>query len=274
MTSREPRVSRSLPRARKRFGQHFLEPAWVTKVLDALLIQPTDRFVEVGPGRGALTAPLASRAAEVVAIEIDRDLAAHLARTAPPTVRIVEADVLHVEFAAAIGPMPAPVRLVGNLPYNVSAPILFKLFRESRGGMLLTDATVMLQHEVAQRLVAGPDDRDYGVLSVFRALHATARPLLALPPGAFRPPPRVHSAVVQLRFHPPPVDVGRPAVFEALVRGAFMHRRKTLLNAVRQAADQLGSEAAALIDRAGIDPTLRPGELSLADFAALSRAVL
>jgi 16S rRNA (adenine1518-N6/adenine1519-N6)-dimethyltransferase len=263
----------TLPSARKRFGQHFLQPEWVAKLVAALAVDPEDRFLEIGPGRGALTRPLAARAASVVAVEIDRDLAAHLADTSAPNVRVVEADFLEWNLGPELA-AEAPVRAVGNLPYNVAAPILFKLFHESRGGRVMSDAVVMLQKEMAERLVAAPGTPDYGVISVYAALHATTQPLLTLPPGAFRPPPKVQSAVVRLRFHPPPIDIGRPDLFEALVRGTFTKRRKMLLNAVAPVASALGWDAAALIARAGLSRSARPGELSLADFAALSRAVL
>ena len=138
----------------------------------------------------------------------------------------------------------------------------------------MRDATVMLQREVADRMLAAPGTPEYGVLSIYTALHADAARLLTLPPGAFRPPPQVTSSVIGLRFRPPPVDIGPPGAFDALVRGTFGQRRKTLLNALRPVAGQLAREPAALIERAGLDPRLRPGDLSLADFAALARAVL
>lgn len=273
MTGRTTRPG--LPRPRKRFGQHFLEPAWVAKLVDALDARATDRFIEIGPGRGALTLPLAARVTELVAVELDRDLAAHLAATAGPPVRVVAADFLDVDILSLVAPAVGPHRVVGNLPYNVSAPILFKLFAAAVGGQVLSDATVMLQKEVADRLLAPPDTAEYGVLSVYAGLHAEVARVLALPPGAFRPPPKVHSAVVRLRFRPFTVDIGTDsAVFDAVVRGSFAHRRKKLANALHFVADRLGQDPAALIARAGVDPGRRPGELTLADFAALARAVL
>ncbi len=270
-----PTARSGLPRPRKRFGQHFLEPAWVAKLVDALDARPTDRFIEIGPGRGALTFPLATRVADLVAVELDRDLAAHLAATSGPPVRVVAADFLDVDVQSFVAPGSGPVRVVGNLPYNVSAPILFKLFGAAAGGRVLSDATVMLQKEVADRLLAPPDTADYGVLSVYGALHADVTRVLSLPPGAFRPPPKVHSAVVRLRFRPPAVDIGADStVFDAVVRGSFAHRRKKLANALQFVTDRLSQDPDALIARAGVDPGCRPGELTLADFAALARAVL
>jgi len=187
---------------------------------------------------------------------------------------VVTADVLAVDLGSLVPREHLPARVVGNLPYNISAPILFRLFAASAGGAVIRDATVMLQEEVADRLMAEPGTSEYGVLTVYTALHARATRLLTLPPGAFRPPPKVTSTVVQLHFTPPPVDVGRPAVFDAIVRGAFAHRRKTLPNALRFAAEALGKDPAILVAVAGLDPRRRPGDLSLADFAALARAVL
>jgi len=290
------RTRGALPPPRKRFGQHFLEPAWVAKIIASLDASPTDRFIEIGPGRGALTGPLAPLVAELVAVEIDRDLAAHLSTTLGLVARghategargdpwnaegpatntvVVTADVLAVDLGSLVPREHLPARVVGNLPYNISAPILFRLFAASAGGAVIRDATVMLQEEVADRLMAEPGTSEYGVLTVYTALHARATRLLTLPPGAFRPPPKVTSTVVQLHFTPPPVDVGRPAVFDAIVRGAFAHRRKTLPNALRFAAEALGKDPAILVAVAGLDPRRRPGDLSLADFAALARAVL
>ena len=261
-------------RARKRFGQHFLEPAWVAKLVAAIDPRPDDVLLEIGPGRGALTAGLAPRVARIVAIEIDRDLAAALPRVVPESVRVVEGDVLNTDLAVLLAGEPAPVRVAGNLPYNVATPILFRLLHASGGGRVLSDATVMLQKEVADRVVARPGSGDYGSLAIHVALDADAEAVLVLPPGAFRPPPRVTSAVVRLRFRPPAVDVGDRDVFERLVRGVFQQRRKTLLNGLRPVADTFGRQAADLLDRAGVDPKIRPGDLALDGFAALSRAVL
>jgi 16S rRNA (adenine1518-N6/adenine1519-N6)-dimethyltransferase len=264
----------SLPRARKRFGQHFLEPAWVSKLVDAVEPKPTDTFLEIGPGRGALTQVLAPRVARVVAIEIDRDLAAVLPARLPGNVRVVEGDFLDVEISALIEGEPPPVRVIGNLAYNVSSPILFKLLDACDDGRGFIDATLMLQKEVADRLVASPGNREYGVLAIQVGLLANVERLFTLPPGAFRPSPKVTSAVVRLTFHPPAVDVGDRGVFERLVRGIFLQRRKTLLNALAPVAAALGRSAADVIARAGVDGGKRPEALTLDDIARLSRAVL
>ena len=262
------------PRARKRFGQHFLEPAWVAKLLASLSPAPDDVFLEIGPGRGALTTPLAGRVCRIVAVEIDRDLAAHLRAGLPSSVRVIEGDFLEANVEDLLRDEPKPVRVVGNLPYNVSSPILFKLLHSASEGRLLADATLMLQKEVADRLVAKPGTGDYGVLAIQVALLADVERVLTLPPGAFRPPPKVTSAVVRLRFRPPREDVGDLATFERLVRGVFLQRRKTVLNALKPVAESFGRSAAHLITAAGIDGSKRPEELTLRDIARLSRAVL
>jgi 16S rRNA (adenine1518-N6/adenine1519-N6)-dimethyltransferase len=262
------------PRARKRFGQHFLEPAWVAKLIDALAPAPDDTFLEIGPGRGALTRPLAPRVARIVAVEIDRDLAASLPSQVPAQVRVVQGDFLEVDLGALLHDERHPVRVVGNLPYNVSSPILFRLLQAADDGRVFEDATLMLQKEVADRLVARPGTSDYGTLAIQVAVLADVDRLLTLPPGAFRPPPKVTSAVVRLRFRPPVVDVGDRATFERVVRGVFMQRRKILLNALTPVADALGQSAAEMIERAGVDPRKRPELLTVEEMGRLSRAVL
>jgi 16S rRNA (adenine1518-N6/adenine1519-N6)-dimethyltransferase len=261
-------------RPRKRFGQHFLEPAWVTKVIDAINPNSRDTFLEVGPGRGALTRPLAERARHIVAVEIDRDLAAALGGENIPNLRVIQSDFLELGLETALKDEPQPLRVAGNLPYNVSSPILFTLLKAADAGRFFSDATLMLQKEVADRLAAKPGGKDYGALAIQVALTADVDHVLTLPPGAFRPAPKVTSAVVRLRFRPPVVDVGDPKVFERIVRGIFLQRRKTLANALRPVADSLGRPAGQLLERAGVDGRLRPEALTLVDLARLSRAVL
>jgi 16S rRNA (adenine1518-N6/adenine1519-N6)-dimethyltransferase len=265
-----------IPAARKRFGQHFLEPAWVDKVVRAIGPAPTDRFLEIGPGRGALTRPLAAAAAHVVAVEIDRNLSALMTAAALPRVTVVTGDFLRMtaaDLGALIdttGPMGTRVRVAGNLPYNVASPILFRLVALGAEGLPFADATVMLQREVADRLLAGPGSRDYGVLSVLIRLHAHSIRLLDLPPGAFRPPPRVRSSVVRLLFHPPDPPVRNPVAFEALVKAAFSRRRKTLANALAGHAFRAARPLAAVLIEAGLDGGRRPETLSLDEFVRLA----
>ena len=263
-----------MARPRKRFGQHFLESAWVHKLIAALDTSPDDTFLEIGPGRGALTMPLAARVRSVVGVEIDRDLAAELPDHAGPNVRIVQGDFLDVDLDALLRDEPLPIRVIGNLPYNVSSPILFKLLHGAAEGRRFRDATLMLQKEVADRLIAPPGGSDYGALAIQVALLADVDRLLTLPPGAFRPPPKVTSAVVRLRFHPLAADIGDPATFERVVRGVFLQRRKTLVNAFKPVAMSFGQSAPEVIERAGLDPSKRPQVLTLDDMARLARAVL
>ena len=261
-------------RPRKRFGQHFLEAAWVAKMIDGLEARPDDTFVEIGPGRGALTKPLSARVKRVIAVEIDRDLAARLSSESPPNVRVVGADFLEADMDELLRDEALPTRVVGNLPYNVSSPILFKLLAAHDAGRRFSDATLMLQREVADRLVAVPGTGEYGTLAIQTALHADVERILTLPPGAFRPPPKVTSAVVRLRFHPPAADVGDTVVFERLVRGMFLQRRKMLANALEPVAHSRGRSAAQVLQAAGIDGRRRPETLTLEEVSRLSRAVL
>jgi len=273
------------PFSRKRFGQHFLEPAWVEKLLRAVAPAPDQTFLEIGPGHGALTRPLAVRAGRVIAFEIDRDLVSALQDVAPRHLTIVEGDFLRMTADrlrdlladSAHGPSECgSLRVVGNLPYNVASPILFKMVELHSAGIALADATVMLQREVADRLVASPGTRTYGVLSVLIGHVASADRIFTLPPGAFRPMPKVHSAVVRLRFHapdPPPAD---PAVFTAIVQAIFTRRRKTLANALlaypaagRQKVERQ-SFVPDLLRQAHLDGRRRPEMLEIAELVRLA----
>jgi 16S rRNA (adenine1518-N6/adenine1519-N6)-dimethyltransferase len=257
-------------RPKRRFGQHFLAPVWADKVVAAIDPRPDQRFVEIGPGPGVLTWRLASRAAHLTAIEIDRYLVQDLRRDAPANVEIVEADILDFDLLSlAAG---GPIRVAGNLPYNISSPILFKLLDAGSGSGRLLDATVMLQREVADRLVAVPGTKDYGVLTIFTAVRADVTRLLTLPPGAFRPPPKVNSAVVRLTFKPSIVPPELTTTFGGMVKTMFMQRRKTLANALGPFADASGISAAAALSAAGIDPVRRPETLAMPELLALAAA--
>jgi 16S rRNA (adenine1518-N6/adenine1519-N6)-dimethyltransferase len=259
--------------ARKRFGQHFLEPVWADKVVAAIAPTREDIFLEIGPGSGALTLKLAPRVAHLTAVEIDRDQIAALKPRLPSNVTLVAGDILETDLAAVLGPSGAapsvPVRIAGNLPYNVSSPILFRLLA-LQSHYPCRDATLMLQREVADRLVAEPGSSEYGVLSVLVQWKAAVTRLLALPPGAFRPPPAVKSALVRLTFRPPDVQVSDPADFERLVRSVFTQRRKTLANALAPFARSTGVSAPEALRRAGIDPGRRPQTLQLVEIARLA----
>jgi 16S rRNA (adenine1518-N6/adenine1519-N6)-dimethyltransferase len=272
----EPRRPLNKPGAKKSFGQHFLERAWAEKVVRAAAVAPQDVILEIGPGRGVMTHLLAAQVAHVVAFEIDRDLVPRLKATAPPNVTIVEGDFLD-QTADGIrrallraGDQPSTLRAVGNLPYNVASPILFKLLALRREGLPIVDAQVMLQREVADRLTAQPATKDYGVLSVLIRHHADADRTLTLPPGAFRPPPQVHSAVVHLRFHEPDPAPRDADAFTAMTRAIFTRRRKTLANALR--AYRAGGIEDAL-QRAGLDGRRRPETLTIGELVQLSDAL-
>jgi 16S rRNA (adenine1518-N6/adenine1519-N6)-dimethyltransferase len=272
-----PRAAATKRPARKRFGQHFLEVPWVEKVMRAIAPSNTETFLEIGPGRGALTRPLAAAARHVLAFEVDRDMAADLMAAAVPRLTVVSGDFLAVTAAGLreeitrAGLVPAYLRAAGNLPYNIASPILFKLVELHGAGVALTDATVMLQREVADRLLARPHTRDYGVLSVLIGHRAHVQRLLDLPPGAFRPPPKVRSTLVKLVFHAPDPPPLSPGGFEALVQAVFTRRRKTLANALT-AYGGAGSPERALA-RAGIDGRRRPETLDIAEFVRLSDAI-
>lgn len=264
-------------KARKRFGQHFLEPAWVAKLVKAIAPQAGEPFVEIGPGRGAITWPLVDRSGRVLAIEVDRDLAAALRARSAAGLTVVEGDVLDADLPTLVAAwQQAPldsahaVRVVGNLPYNISTPILFKLLQTAATTGGLRDASLMLQREVADRLRARPGTKEYGVLTVLTALHADVQLLLSLPPGAFRPPPKVSSAVVRLVFRPPTVALQDEAVFTRMVRMMFTQRRKTTANALKPFAEGFAVSAVDALAVAGLDGRRRPETLQLVELARLA----
>jgi 16S rRNA (adenine1518-N6/adenine1519-N6)-dimethyltransferase len=259
-------------KARKRFGQHFLEPAWVTKVMEAIEPASSDTVLEIGPGRGALTLALAPHVRRVIAVEIDRDLVTWLARQVPANVQVVSGDVLDIDMHHLLEGVPGPVRVVGNLPYNVASPILFRLMAVQDAGRVLSDATLMVQREVAARLTARPGTGEYGVLTIHVAMHAQVERRLTLPPGAFRPSPRVTSTVVRLRFHAPAVPREQMSAVERLVRGVFTQRRKTLLNALKPVVQVDAAAIRQDLERLGIDPRRRPETLTLEELAQLATA--
>lgn len=275
----DPSGTARRPRARKRFGQNFLEPAWARKVVTAIAPLPSDAFIEIGPGPGAITQPLADACGSVLACELDRDLAAAMRAAQLPRVTVFDGDFLRhspeqlTEALRASAPHARSFRVAGNLPYNVASPIMFRLVELARIGMPLQDATIMLQREVAERLIAVPGTSDYGVLTVLIGHRARATRLLNLPPGAFRPAPKVHSSVVRLVFHPPEPPVLDEGIFSRLVNAVFSRRRKTLGNALLALGGLSAAHAAEAARRAGIDPVRRPETLTIAEFAALADAL-
>ena len=268
--------TKARPPARKRFGQHFLEPVWANKVVAAIAPQPEQVFLEIGPGPGAITRPLASRCGGLVACEIDRDLAAALSDEQLPGVRILEGDFLTLplerlrETLAEVSPTAASFRVAGNLPYNVASPIMFRLVELARLGLPLQDATIMLQREVADRLLAKPGTKEYGLLSVLIGHRALPTRLLNLPPGAFRPAPQVQSSVVKLTFHAPEPPVLNESVLAGVTAAVFSRRRKTMGNAVLAYGGTTPPVAATLLAEAGIDPRRRPETLAIAELCRLA----
>jgi len=254
-------------RARKRFGQHFLhDPAVIDRIVAAVEPRPTDHVVEIGPGRGALTRRLLEATGGALdAIEIDRDLAALLRNTFGAYSGFVlhEADVLRFDFEALARERGGRLRIVGNLPYNISTPLLFKLVAHATA---IEDMHVMLQKEVANRLTASPGTAEYGRLTVMLAPWVVVERLFDVGPGAFQPPPAVWSSVVRLVVRPQPAfEVS--ANFAPVVAAAFAHRRKTLRNALR---GLLGPEQ---IESCCIDPGTRPETLPPEAFNALARTL-
>ncbi len=260
-------------RPKKQFGQHFLrDTAVIQRLVGAIAPQPRDWLVEIGPGQGALTFALLPHVDQLVALEIDRDLIGPLQARAAPygQLQLHQIDALAWDVAAFVANAPPAdrpphLRLVGNLPYNISTPLLFHLLDHLA---LIRDLHFMLQKEVVDRLAAVPHHKSYGRLSVMVQWRCRVDALFGVPPTAFDPPPQVDSAVVRLTPHPtPPFVVYDPAQFAQLVARAFGQRRKTLRNALRDFA------APEAFDRAQIDPTARAETLSPAQFAALSNAI-
>ncbi len=252
-------------RPRKRFGQHFLrDRGVVARIVSALAPQTGDHVVEIGPGTGALTRELLTRMTRLEAVELDRDLLARLEAEFPrDKLTLHNADALKFDFCK-IASDGGKLRLIGNLPYNISTPLLFHLLDQAG---CIEDMLFMLQKEVVERLRAEPGGKDYGRLSVMIQYRCAVEKLFDVAPGAFTPPPKVDSAVVRLVPHAkPPVAVDDPARFALLVRAAFASRRKTLRNNMR------GLLSAEDLLALGIDPVRRAETLSLAEFAILSNA--
>jgi 16S rRNA (adenine1518-N6/adenine1519-N6)-dimethyltransferase len=258
-------------RARKRFGQNFLhDSGTIRRILAAVAPAPGEHLVEIGPGRGALTAGLLEAAGALDVIELDRDLVGPLAERlgGRGRLRVHQADALTFDLcgllttgAAAAGQR---LRIVGNLPYNISTPLLFRFLAQTD---CIRDMHLMLQKEVVDRMAAAPGSKIYGRLSVMVQSRCAAERVLTVGPGAFTPAPKVASAVVRLTpLRPPPVAIADAALHARLVAAAFAQRRKRLSNSLRGLAD------AALLARCGLDPGARAEQLSVVDFARLANA--
>jgi len=259
-------AERAPHRARKRFGQHFLhEPGVIARIVRAIAPRAGERHVEIGPGLGALTVPLLEAAGTLTVIELDRDVIPRLraACADSPGLTIIQADALRVDFTELRDSLAAGgrLRLAGNLPYNISTPLLFHLLEHSAA---IADMHFMLQKEVVRRICAEPDTDDYGRLTVTLAARAEAAELFTVGPGAFTPPPQVDSAVVRITPRPAPFPIHDLARYDRLATLAFNQRRKTLHNALK------GEVGDAAFAAAGIDPRARGETLSPEQFARLA----
>jgi len=250
---------------RKRFGQHFLhDPGVIRRIVAAIAPRPGDHLVEIGPGEGAITLELLRAVGRLDAVELDRDLVEPLrARSAGlGDLAVHSADALRFDFCA-LAPPGARLRIVGNLPYNISTPLLFHLLDQAA---CIEDMHFMLQKEVVERMAAAPGGKDYGRLSVMLQARCEVTPLFSIGPGAFRPPPKVDSAVVRLVPRAVPLTLDDEATFARVVAAAFAQRRKTLRNGLR------GLLTAEAIAELGIDPGARAEQLPLEDFVRLANA--
>jgi 16S rRNA (adenine1518-N6/adenine1519-N6)-dimethyltransferase len=245
--------------ARKRFGQHFLaDHGVIDRIVAAIAPQPEEALVEIGPGLGALTGPLLERCKALTVIELDRDLAARLRHQAGLTV--IEADVLEVDFGALAARLGRKLRVVGNLPYNISTPILFHLLAACAS---VVDQHFMLQKEVVERMAAAPGSKDYGRLSVMLQWRYRIESVLDVPPEAFEPPPRVDSAVVRMQPLPADERIDEQRLRE-LVTVAFSQRRKLLRHTLGRWLEAQGQHV-------GFDLQRRAEEVPVAEYLALAR---
>ena len=260
----------TLPRPRKRLGQHFLiDPNIVRKILKIAALQPEDVVFEIGPGRGALTQVLCERVARVIAVELDRHLFEYLSQTC------AQYDALELHHGDALAfpydTLPGGTVVIANLPYYVSTPLVFRLLEERER---IDRMILMLQREVAERMVAEPGSRDYGLLSVVTQYRTRPRKAFVVPASCFRPVPQVDSAVVCLagRAGRNPTDAWFDETFMKVVRGAFAHRRKTLINSCREEGwDEPVIRRA--LDQTRIDPRRRAETLTVREFIALAHSI-
>lgn len=247
--------------ARKRFGQHFLtDGAVIDAIVDAIAPKPGEALIEIGPGLGAMTNPLVARCEQLTVIELDRDLAQRL--RSRPGIEVIESDVLKVDFDALARSRGQRLRVVGNLPYNISSPILFHLLGSAAQ---IVDQHFMLQKEVVERMAAGPGTKDYGRLSVMLQWRYDIESVLDVPPESFDPPPRVDSAVVRMLPLPDAPGV-EPALLSELVRVAFSQRRKLLRHTLGRWLTERGFAGEFDVQR-------RAEEVPVADYLALAAAV-
>jgi 16S rRNA (adenine1518-N6/adenine1519-N6)-dimethyltransferase len=256
-----------MPHPKKRLGQHFLhDPSILRRIADAIEIAPSDTVLEIGPGPGGLTAELVTRAARVVAIEMDRDLTPGLRRRFPQ-VALVEGDALALDWHMLVG--PGPFRVTGNIPYNITSPLIERALLPPRPQVIV----YLVQKEVAERVASAPGNAAYGALSIGVQCVARAERLFTVPAGAFKPRPRVESAVIRLRPLATPLipDELAPA-FRRFVVGLFSFRRKQLMRGLRELTGAGPAVAGAWLDRAGLEESVRPETLDPASFVRLFHA--
>ncbi len=255
---------------KKRFGQNFLiDPNIVNKILKVFSPAPDDIVVEIGPGLGALTIPLSEKVSNVIAIELDRDLAAILKKETPSNVDVINEDALLFNYVNLKKRFKNKLRVIANLPYNISTPVIFKLLEERD---VFTDLTLMLQKEVATRIVASPGGKDYGALSVMAQLFAEISIAFTLSPSVFYPKPEVQSSIVKFDLlEKPRFDIENIHLFRSIVKAAFGQRRKTLKNALQDIdGEKLSSEKLQeILQKSNIDPMRRGETLSLEEFKNL-----
>jgi 16S rRNA (adenine1518-N6/adenine1519-N6)-dimethyltransferase len=271
------------PRTKPKLGQHFLaSPDGATRIVDALGDVSQGTVLEIGPGRGILTSLLARRTRRLIAVELDRVLAAQLRLKfgMARNVEIIEADILSIDFNSLFGPKPGlgrpgieikpePVQVVGNLPYYITSDILLRLFESSK---YFESMVIMVQREVAARIAAKPSSRDFGMLSATAQLYARVESLFTLPPGAFSPPPKVHSTVLRLTIEPLQEKLGVTGDgFFDFLRLSFGQKRKTLWNNLK--AKYSDADLKRALAEAGVKPTARAETLSLEESAAVYRAL-
>lgn len=262
-------MTRSFPRPKQSLGQNFLaDPNVAAKIVRAIAPLPGQTVVEIGPGEGAITGLIAASGCRLVLVEIDGRLTGRLTeRYGPSGAEVIHADILDVSFAELAARHGGRIRVAGNIPYHLTSPILFKVFAEHRS---VSDLTIMVQKEVARRVVAGPGGKEYGILSVMTALHGEPRILFDISPECFFPKPRVTSSLLSVRLRedlPGPLDLG---LFRSVVRAAFGKRRKTLRNSLRYLEDREIVPERAFLD-CPVSLELRPERLSLDDFITLTR---
>ena len=268
---------RQTVRARRRLGQHFLrDPSVIRRFIRLAAFEPDAVVVEIGPGLGALTFPLAESVRQVIGIEKDSRLAEilinRLHQKEIQNVTVVNEDVLKADLEKTACAFGGTIQVIGNLPFNISTPFLEKLIQSRQ---VFTRAVLTFQAEVGRRLTASPGNKSYGAMTVLAQYHARISPLLEIPKEAFHPPPKVKSLVVELDFtRPHPTRAGNEEAFKKVVRGAFAHRRKTLINSLKGSFPEWGQEKILLaMKKSGIDPKRRAETLEIDDFIRLTESL-